>query len=70
MAEYIVTAPQPITGDIAGVTFHKGRATADSESDRRALAYFRRHGYSVETAAEPEPTPSRTHKTTDKGAAS
>lgn len=73
MAEIKVTAPQPITGDIAGVSFRKGEATADSEKDRRALSYFRRHGYAVEPAAdEPEPksTPARGRKPAEKGAAS
>ncbi|TLQ43481.1 hypothetical protein [Streptomyces marianii] len=54
MAEIQVTAPQPVTADIAGVSFRKGEATADSVRDRRALSYFRRHGYTVETV-RPEP---------------
>lgn len=76
MADLKVAAPQPFTGEIAGVSFRKGEATADSEKDRRALAYFRRHGYTVESAddssAEPEPktTSARGRKPAEKGAAS
>ena len=55
MADFKVTAPQPFTGEIAGVSFHKGEATANRERDRAALSYFRRHGYSVEPVIEDEP---------------
>ncbi|MDI9885317.1 hypothetical protein QMZ92_13165 [Streptomyces sp. HNM0645] len=74
MAEIRVTAPQPVTGDIAGVSFQKGEATADSVRDRRALSYFRRHGYTVEAAdadEQQEPkTTSRGRKPAQKGDAS
>ncbi|NNJ04153.1 hypothetical protein HHX38_08395 [Streptomyces sp. PKU-MA01144] len=74
MAEIRVTAPQPVTADIAGVAFRKGEATADSVRDRRALAYFRRHGYTVEAADADEQPESKTtprgRKPAQKGDAS
>jgi len=54
MADLKVTAPQPFTGEIAGVSFHKGEATANREKDRAALSYFRRHGYTVEPVIDDE----------------
>lgn len=42
-----ITSPvKDFTGDVVGVVFDKGIAQTD---DKTALAYFRRHGYTVET---------------------
>ncbi|MBG0828549.1 hypothetical protein HS041_12295 [Planomonospora sp. ID67723] len=63
---YQVTAPEEgFSGEIGGVTFAKGVATADSTAHRAALAYFRRRGFPVTPvqppapAVEPEKKPSR-----------
>jgi hypothetical protein len=54
MAKIEVRAPEPVTTVVAGVVFVEGVAQADPVKDRRALAYFRRAGYTI--VAEPEPT--------------
>lgn len=47
-----VTAPvQGFTGKVVGVAFTDGRGETDNEA---ALAYFARHGYTIEQG-EPEP---------------
>lgn len=47
--KYLVTAPVTVfTGTLAGLVFHDGTATADSDMHARALAYCRRAGYGVE----------------------
>lgn len=47
-----VTAPAPgFTGTRAGVSFRDGRGEVDADN-AAALAYFARHGYSI----EPPPT--------------
>lgn len=49
---YTVTAPtEGFTGEIGGVAFHQGAATADDRTHRAALAYFRRRGYTIEPAS-------------------
>lgn len=49
-----VTAPvADFAGEVVGVRFDKGRASTD---DRRALDYFRRHGYMIDDET-PDPTP-------------
>lgn len=46
-----ITAPvEGYTGQVAGVSFVGGTATT---TDPRAIAYFRRHGYLVETGPGP-----------------
>ncbi|MDT0306123.1 hypothetical protein RM780_03990 [Streptomyces sp. DSM 44917] len=53
-----ITAPAVgFNGEVAGVNFSRGRATADSETDAAALSYFRRKGYTVVPvdAGAPEP---------------
>lgn len=55
-AKFQVTAPAgKITAKVVGVNFADGVAVVDAEKDRRALAYFKRSGYKVETIGEPEP---------------
>lgn len=57
MATYKVTAPEKVTGEVAGATFVKGVAEVD-DTNRAALAYFRRHdSYTVEPAPEPPASP-------------
>jgi hypothetical protein len=47
--KFTVTAPiVSYSGDLAGLLFQAGVATADSDKDARALAYCRRHGYGIE----------------------
>lgn len=49
MTAYTITAPvATFRGDLAGLVFRDGKATADSERDRAALDYCRRRGYTVE----------------------
>jgi hypothetical protein len=46
---FTVTTPVPgFNGDLGGLQFRDGKATADSDVDAAALAYARRHGYGVE----------------------
>lgn len=59
--KFTVTAPvASFDGDVAGLVFRAGKATADSDADARALAYCRRHGYGVEPVegASGQPTTS------------
>jgi hypothetical protein len=45
---YLITAPvEGFTGDVVGVAFVDGQGTTSAEG---ALAYFHRHGYTVEQA--------------------
>lgn len=47
--KFTVTAPvTTFSGALAGLMFHDGTATADSDTHARALAYCRRNGYGVE----------------------
>ncbi len=59
MALITVESPQPVTEVVCGVPFVEGVAQIDPKIDeqRRALAYFRKAGYTVDDqpAAEPEP---------------
>ena len=59
MAKHTVTTPTPgWSGDRAGVHFAKGVATGVDDTDdkqARALAYFRRRGYTVTPEAAPDP---------------
>lgn len=52
MSTFKISTPVPeFNGTVAGVWFARGEAETDSEG---AVAYFRRHGYTVEEiAAEP-----------------
>lgn len=53
--QYKVTAPAAgFSGDSAGVVFTDGIAVTD-DSNRAALAYFRRRGYTVEPETGPDP---------------
>lgn len=64
---YVILSPERrFSGEVAGVAFFNGRAEADDAQHVRALAYFRRKGYSVEPVADggtpqaeahPEPEP-------------
>ena len=56
MATVKVTCPVAgYTGHVAGIEFKDGVATVDS-SDLDALAYFRRHGYTIgDQAPKPQP---------------
>jgi hypothetical protein len=65
---YDVTAPaKGFSGDVAGVVFSKGHAVVDEDTHARALAYFRRKGYTVvqaetdvsEVPADPSVRPAR-----------
>ncbi|TDC42088.1 hypothetical protein [Micromonospora sp. KC213] len=62
MARFKVTAPQVVTTKVAGVTLVDGTATVDDSTpeNRRALAYFRRKGYRVDTVEEAQPDPAVT----------
>lgn len=57
-SRYTILAPaRGYTGEVAGVAFVKGRAENAAPS-RRALAYFRRHNYTVEeVTSAPDPAP-------------
>lgn len=56
--QYEVTAPaRGFNGEVAGVVFSRGQATADSERDVQALGYFRRKGYTIVAVNAPEPAP-------------
>ncbi|QIK63842.1 hypothetical protein G7068_13805 [Leucobacter viscericola] len=46
----IYTPVKGFTGNVAGVDFVNGEAETD---DPRALAYFERHGYKVESGKRP-----------------
>lgn len=47
--KFTITAPvDTFSGALAGLMFQAGKATADSDTDARALAYCRRHNYRVE----------------------
>ena len=49
MTKLTITAPDPrFAGARAGVVFRDGRGEVDPD-DARALAYFERHGYAVDT---------------------
>ena len=49
MSTFKISTPVPeFNGKVAGVWFAKGEAETDSEG---AVAYFRRHGYTVEPVA-------------------
>lgn len=49
MAKFKITAPvEGFRGDVAGLIFRDGSAVADDTTDRAALAYCRRRGYTVE----------------------
>lgn len=64
-----IQAPQPVTEKVVGISFVDGKAQVDSATahGRRALAYFRRRGYIIETSAPTEPAeaPSRGASKTD-----
>jgi hypothetical protein len=61
--KFTVTAPvAEFNGDVAGLVFRAGEAVADGDADARALAYCRRHGYTV--------TPTSKKTTATKAAAS
>ena len=54
MAKFRITAPvATFRGDLAGLLFRDGEALADSETDRAALDYCRRRGYTVEPIDTP-----------------
>ncbi|MFJ2017242.1 hypothetical protein [Streptomyces nodosus] len=46
----VTTPVEGFTGEVAGVHFADGRAETDNPA---ALAYFRRHGYTVTPQAKP-----------------
>lgn len=54
---YTIKAPTPVTAKVINVHFREGVAEVDSENrdQRRALAYFRRHGYVVEPVEDQAP---------------
>lgn len=55
MTKFKITAPvKGFRGDLAGLVFRDGAATADGSADAAALAYCRRRGYTVEPADEVE----------------
>jgi hypothetical protein len=64
---FTVTAPvASFNGDVADLVFRDGKATADSVTDARALAYCRRHGYRVEPVeGSPDVDRDTRPKTTD-----
>lgn len=47
---HIQTPVEGFTGKVAGVSFADGVGTTD---DPAALAYFERHGYTIDSAKEP-----------------
>jgi len=64
--KFTVTAPvATFNGDVAALVFRDGKATADSRSDARALAYCRRHGYGVEPVEGSQTIDDDRPKTTD-----
>lgn len=65
MTVITVRAPQPVTTTIVGIPFAHGEAKVDDSNPRhrRALAYFRRHGYSVASAVADPATPAEKPKT-------
>ena len=53
MATRTIKSPEPgFSGTRAGVSFRDGRAEVDAD-DAGALAYFERHGYTVEIPRSP-----------------
>ncbi|MEV7793417.1 hypothetical protein AB0O68_15700 [Streptomyces sp. NPDC087512] len=59
MTTFNITAPESqFSGEVAGVVFHRGKATVDSEQENAtsALAYFRRRGYTVDGEGGELPT--------------
>lgn len=55
---YEITAPDGRAGMVAGIAFTTGRAVAE-DPPPGALLYFRRHGYTVTPADDPERFPAR-----------
>lgn len=47
--KYTVHAPEKdFSGEVAGVSFSKGKAEVDAKEQAAALAYFQRKGYAVD----------------------
>lgn len=47
-----ITAPEPITGRVVGLTFVEGVAEADGPLERPVDLWLRTHGYRVEVAPQ------------------
>lgn len=62
--KYKVESPdKAYSGVVGGVQFSGGRAEMDGATDRAALAYCQRRGYTVTPVEEPKRASSRTKKT-------
>jgi hypothetical protein len=67
MATVNVSAPvEGFAGEVAGVTFVDGTAEVDT-SQASALAYFRRHGYTVSDGTPKRPRKSKAATATGDG---